>query len=428
MKCFIGLGSSLGDRRANLERAVAELATLSTSSAMRVSPVYETPALVQADAPEEWRVPYLNAVAEIEWTGSAKELLTQLKHAEVRLGRTPAPRWAPRIIDLDLLTFGDEIIETKETETLVVPHRGILGRSFVLDPLKDLRPDFRIPGTSAPVVVQARRLSTHAPLIMGIVNLTPDSFSDGGRFEQLANLETQIQEMIELGVPLIDLGAESTRPGAVEVPTDEEWRRLEPALRLTRDLLKGRRLRPLVSLDTRKPEIVERALAYGIDWVNDVSGFSNSKMREVVRDTPCELVVMHSLTVPADPKVIWPANTDPIAELKIWLTRKLEDFETNGISSRRVIFDPGLGFGKGARHSIAIIKRLEELKTSPVRLLIGHSRKSFMKGWDLANLEARDTATLAVSLELAKRGADVIRVHDYARHLNAFRAQAEIHP
>lgn len=381
----------MGDRRANLERAADSLVLISRGP-IRVSSLYENPALIPAGAPSDWHRPFLNAAAEIEWDGTAFDLLKELKSIEKSLGRVEAARWAPRILDLDLLLFGNSVVREPE---LVVPHPEMLNRSFVLDPLKDLIPDF---------LKKARELKGHSPWTMAILNLTPDSFSDGGGSQNF-------EQMVASGVQAIDIGAESTRPGAAPVSVDEEWRRLEPTLEKVRAL--PSHFKPYISLDTRHAEVAARALNYGVDCINDVGGLSDPAMLTLLRESSCDYVLMHSLTVPADPHITLPSNCDPVNELKNWLSEKLELVRSRGIDLNRIIFDPGIGFGKTAAQSLAILERMNEFTDFPVRLLVGHSRKSFMKA---LGVEDRDSATLEISRQLARRGVNILRVHDFQLH------------
>ncbi len=410
--CFIGLGSNLGNRKEHLEKALQKLAKLSAST-LRVSPAYENAAMVPPGAPSEWALPYLNAVAQIQWTGPAADLLARLKQIEREMGRAGAPRWSPRIIDLDLLLFGLEVLHENQ---LRVPHPGVGERSFVLDPLKDLAPMLKLPGDSAPVVLQARKLPGHSPWIMGIVNLTPDSFSDGGELLEPAAFEAKIQAMAEAGVHALDLGAESTRPGAAEVSIEEEWGRLSRAFSFLRDCFNGVYLKPVLSVDTRRAEIAERAIERGANLINDVSGLSDPRMIQVIKESACDYVLMHSLSVPADPTLTFAEGVDPIRELKQWLARKLEFLERESIDLNRIIFDPGIGFGKTAEQSLEILNRFSEFSDLPVRFLVGHSRKSFLKAMGIDGRERRDSATLEWSRKLARAGVDILRVHEFEGH------------
>lgn len=406
-----------------IEAATSALREISLNAEVELSPVYRTPALVPEGAPLEWYTPYLNAVAQIDWRGEPHELLNALKKIELQLGREPGPRWSPRLIDLDLLNFGETCLKA---EGLTLPHPEMARRSFVLDPLKDLAPFFVIPGTGTTALQLSRKLKGHCPLIMGILNLTPDSFSDGGEISTDQLFSERVQTMEAKGVQIIDLGAESTRPGASLVSPEEEWQRLKGPLKSMHSIFKNRWTRPLISIDTRNGITAAKALEEGADWINDVSGLDDPEMISILKSSNCPFVIMHHLGIPADPKKVLSTAVDPVAELKSWLRKKLEILDHEGISLERVIFDPGIGFGKSAHQSLAILKRSSEFNDLNVRFLIGHSRKSLMRVWEQNLPKERDIATLGASLGLAAQGVDILRVHNPEDHLTALHARLEM--
>jgi len=246
--------------------------------------------------------------------------------------------------------------------------------------------------------------------IAGILNFTPDSFSDGGKFASVPTALARIEEMVEEGADIIDIGAESTRPGAAALSASEEWERLEPLMQeLT---MSG----AIYSIDTRHAENAARALDLGFYWINDVSGFKDQKMIEVVKPYDCKLVMMHSLTVPADKNVTIPEDADVIETLLDWCKSHLSRLERAGIRKHRLIMDPGIGFGKTLKQSGQIIERVTELKACGLPMLIGHSRKSFLGEGD------KDAKTLAVSRHMIGKDVEYLRVHDVAGHV-ALRGQ-----
>lgn len=245
--------------------------------------------------------------------------------------------------------------------------------------------------------------------LVGIINLTPDSLSDGSRFADGNAALDAMTRMIGEGASVIDIGAESTRPGAVPISPQEEWRRLEPVLK---SLYRVRMPNVSFSLDTRHAETARKAVECGIDWINDVTGFSAQAMADVAASCRCRLVMMHSLGAPASPSITLPPSADVVNTLFQWATERAAWLERQGIGKDRIIFDPGIGFGKTAEQSLAILRRIDEFSSLGLPLLVGHSRKSF-----LAGLHAdRDDGTLAVSLYLAAKGVDYLRIHDVARH------------
>jgi len=241
--------------------------------------------------------------------------------------------------------------------------------------------------------------------LVAIVNVTPDSFSDGGKYFRPEEAVKVIEQHIADGADIIDIGAESTRPGAIPLTSDEEWQRLEPVFKI---LPMG-----TFSLDTRHAETARKALDYGIDWINDVSGFSDMVMLDTVKNSDCKLVVMHSLSIPADKNIVMPESVDVVQEIMEFAKKRIGEMASAGIARDRIIFDPGIGFGKTARQSWAIIDSTEHFSILGVPLLIGHSRKSFLS--DRPG-ESRDEQTLAVSQTLVKRGVAYLRVHDVAAH------------
>lgn len=424
-KAYISLGANLGTGSgsplATLEKAAQKLSYLGKKQ--RFSPLVRTPALLPPGAPDSWRVPFLNGVAELEWDGSPELLLSRLKLIERDLGREPAPRWAPRVIDLDLLSLGEERLQT---ETLELPHREFSRRAFVLTPWKELAPSLRVPGEGHSLLSLSRQLPQKLPLWMGILNLTPDSFSDGGTLAREEDIDALLHRWEKSGVQAIDLGAESTRPGALPVDSSEEWKRLGPALSRIRERYKDRFFRPLISVDTHHPETAEKAVEAGADFLNDVSGGEDPRMRALAKFAPAGFIAMHSLTVPADPRCILPLESDPVAELLAWAKRKREEFLRAGLSEEKLLLDPGIGFGKSAGQSLELIRRSKELLALPYRWLWGHSRKSFLQGLGAREVHERDGFTLGTSFHLAREGADWIRVHDPALHADAWDAEEEL--
>lgn len=243
--------------------------------------------------------------------------------------------------------------------------------------------------------------------IMGIVNVTPDSFSDGGRWQAEDALAARIDQLLAEGADLIDIGGESTRPFAQPVGEAEELARVLPAVRAVR----GRSTVP-VSVDTTKATVARAALEEGADLINDVSALRHEPaMVAVVRDSGCRVVVMHRLGTPGDMQLA-PHYEDVVAEINRFLAGRIAWLEEQGVDRSRVIVDPGLGFGKTLTHNLDILRKVESFKQHGCPVLIGHSRKSFLGGLlDLAVAE-RDPATAVVSALLTGRGVDILRVHD----------------
>ena len=289
----------------------------------------------------------------------------------------------------------------------------------MLAPLAEIVPCRRLPGTNETVLQLKRRIDDSLPAWMGVVNVTPDSFSDGGRW--LKDDEPNAAQLELLDGNYIDIGGESTRPGAVDIDSDTEWRRVAPVLEHLDQLFSGRLLRPKISIDTRSPATAIRAIEAGASIVNDVSGFANRAMIEILADSRCDLVLMHSLSVPADPNHVLPHGCDPLAVLRRWFGERLEVLERAGIARERVIIDPGIGFGKSAVQSLEIIDRARELMELDCRVLFGHSRKSYLESMTKVPPSERDPETVAVSANLARRGVEILRVHALDLHRRFWR-------
>lgn len=245
--------------------------------------------------------------------------------------------------------------------------------------------------------------------LVGILNVTPDSFSDGGECAHPEHAIARACEMAEEGADIIDIGAESTRPGAHPLTHAEEWQRLLPIL------MQLHNISVPVSVDTRHAETARKALDLGVSCINDVSGFASDGMIAAAKAYACDLVMMHSLTVPADKAITLPDTADVIEELLNFAHTRMGYMESEGIKRERIIFDPGIGFGKTAAQSQAIIERISELKVLGVPLYVGHSRKSFLGHVHGTNAK-RDAATLEASCRLIEAGVDYLRVHNIKAH------------
>ena len=417
MRVYLGLGSNLGDRRDHLSRAIEALEAHGVG-VVRVSPVVESPALLPDSAPSTWNLPYLNLVLECTVRCSPEQLRSRIDGIQRAFGREDASHWSPRPIDIDILLWGRERIVT---ERLTIPHRDLTRRSFVLAPLVALAPRLTIPGRDHRTMLDCSiALGQHIPLWMGILNITPDSFSDGGRFVDWERIEPHVAAMMGSGVHIIDVGGESTRPGATPVDPATEWSRVGPVLERMIELTGGRRLRPLLSLDTRHPEIAERGLTLGVDIINDVSGLTSPAMVAMAKESDADWVAMHHVTVPADPRFTLPTDRDPHDGVEHWLLSQLETWDAQGLDLGRIIFDPGIGFGKNRLQSLRLLRRAGEFRRHGLRVLVGHSRKSFMRSFSGEDQSGDDLVTLGASLNLCAQGVDIIRVHDVPLHTTAY--------
>jgi len=253
------------------------------------------------------------------------------------------------------------------------------------------------------------------PRVMGIVNVTPDSFSDGGRHADTTAALKHAQRLVDEGADILDIGGESTRPGAPTVPADEEWARIEGVLRGAMDWGV-----PL-SVDTCKPEVMQRALDLGADIINDVQALGAPGALDVVARHPsCGVCVMHMKGSPATMQDA-PAYDDVLDEVRHFLQARLQALTAAGIGPERITLDPGIGFGKTPAHNLALLRRQKELLGLGRPLLLGWSRKSTLGEVTGRPVEQRLAASLAAALAAVKQGAGVVRVHDVAQTVDALR-------
>lgn len=255
------------------------------------------------------------------------------------------------------------------------------------------------------------RLSLDRPLVMGILNVTPDSFSDGGQYASPERAVEQAQRMIAEGADFIDIGAESTRPGAEPVDPALELRRLSPVLEA---------LVPLgvpISVDTRRPEVMRAALAMGADCINDVEALQAAGALEAVRESNCAVCLMHMQGSPATMQAA-PAYQDVVSEVGQFLRERVQAARCVGLSTNRLLIDPGIGFGKTLEQNLALIGRLSEL-VPEVAVLIGLSRKRMVGDLTGRPLSERLAGSLGGAMAAVARGASVVRVHDVAATVDA---------
>lgn len=262
----------------------------------------------------------------------------------------------------------------------------------------------------------ARLLALGRPIVMGVLNVTPDSFSDGGRFLDPVDAIDQARRMIAEGADVLDIGAESTRPygGAAAVPIAEEMRRLGPVL----PAVVG--LGVAVSIDTMKAEVAAWALAAGAAIVNDVWGLQrDGELARVIAQHAVPVIIMHNREA-ADPAI------DIVADICAFFSRSLDIAARAGIARQNIVLDPGIGFGKTPEQSLTAIARLPELKSFGLPLLVGASRKRFIDTVSPAPPDQRLGGSIAAHLLAVAGGAAIIRTHDVAETVQALRVAAAI--
>jgi dihydropteroate synthase len=260
-------------------------------------------------------------------------------------------------------------------------------------------------------------LSLERPLIMGVVNVTPDSFSDGGRFLGTQQAVEHARMLVEEGADILDIGGESSRPGAEPVGLDEELRRVMPVLEQLAQL-------PIpVSVDTCKPEVMRRAIAAGAAMVNDIGALREPGALEAVAESQAAVCLMH---MQGEPRTMQqePHYDDVVGEVRAFLAERVAVAVAAGIARERILVDPGIGFGKTVAHNVELLDRLGELRDLGQPILIGTSRKSFLGVLTGRRERDRLAGTIATNVIALLRGASVFRVHDVSAVRDALEVAA----
>ena len=434
-RVFLSIGSNVGKRRENLHKAIAALQK--NLHIEQISKIYETQPWGFTDQPA-----FLNQVLSAETVLEPLELLAEVKNIEKEMGRTPTFRYGPRVIDIDILFFDDLVMDE---ESLSIPHPMITERAFVLVPLDEIAPQLIhpllqqtihdlvqyvdqqgiLPLEESTLKEQPLAEKTILPFgtrtfIMGIINLTPDSFSGDGLMKKEDTIAAAVEQAIrflEEGADILDLGAESSRPGSEPVSAVIELERLLPVLKQIVKLNSG----AIISIDTYKASVAEQCLAAGATMINDIWGLKkDSELAKVTASYKVPIVLMHnrshtdflqkSKTLGA--MYAGTAYQDLMGEICSDLQESIATAKSAGIRDQNIILDPGVGFGKTVEQNLSIIHHLKDMRKMGYPILLGVSRKSFI-GYTL-NLPPEErlegTAT-AVALGIYN-GADIIRVHD----------------
>ena len=258
-------------------------------------------------------------------------------------------------------------------------------------------------------------------IIMGILNVTPDSFSDGGQNDTLKHAISHAKLMIEEGAAIIDVGGESTRPGSPTVSVEDELKRTIPVIEELRSFWDG-----VISIDTSKPEVAREAVEVGANIVNDVTGLTNPEMVLTCRDGQVGVVSMHMQGTPQTMQEN-PQYNDVVAEVRGFFEQQYETLTVAGIPKEYICFDPGIGFGKTLDHNLQLISEFQSLTIQGRPLLVGLSRKSFIgKILNSSDLSDREWPTVALTSECYRKGARIHRVHQVKPNLDALKMAAAL--
>ncbi|WP_265021458.1 dihydropteroate synthase [Wolbachia endosymbiont (group A) of Icerya purchasi] len=421
---YISIGSNMGNRFSHLQKA-AQLLKERYFKNLKSSIVLETKAILPNDAPPEWDKPFLNMVVYGSCSSSPEELLKGLKQIECDIGRPQVyEKWAPRIIDLDILLW-DNL--TLDTSYLKIPHPELINRPFLLHLMTMLNPMAVVNKTFGTVNPNIKdcflRSFTLSPELVGIVNITPDSFSDGGLYYDADQATKQALRLLSDGASIVD-GAQSTRPGSSIQTPKAEYARLKPVLDDLNQYMKVGDIK--VSIDSFWPDVILNVLEhYNIAWVNDQKGDLDDNTLKAIASSGCSIVIMHSLSIPPYSDNIILSDIDPIDTINNWAERNINRLLALGFDQSSIIIDPGIGFGKSLYQNIWILRNIEALQSFGCKVLVGHSRKSFIPSFSTEPVFKGDLETIALSSALHNK-VDFLRVHNVRDHMRFFVAQAAL--
>ena len=408
----IALGANLpsifGPPRETIRHAIAEI-NKAGIGVLYQSPIYLTAPVPISDQP--W---YHNAVIGIATDLAPNDLLGVLKNIENNLGRVRTVRNAPRVIDLDIITYHN-IVQNKDD--LILPHPRMDERAFVLYPLRDIAKNWIHPVTKrhindliADIPPDQMIQKENRPLIMGILNATPDSFSDGGQFDGTDKAIAHGLQLIAEGADILDIGGESTRPNATIIPPEEEQQRILP-------IIEGlRNAGALISVDTRNASTMQMALNAGAGMINDISALTHdAESLDTIKDSACRICLMHMQGTPQTMQIS-PHYNDVVKDVYDYLFRRIDACLSEGIAKDRLMIDVGIGFAKTLDHNVALLQHIDTFKNLGVDILLGTSRKSFIEKIcerDFPPLQ-RLPGSLASLIPAVQSSLQIVRVHDVA--------------
>lgn len=410
---LIALGANLpshhGTPRQTIFKSLEHLKTRGVE-VLSCSPIFLTAPVPISDQP--W---YHNAVALVKTDLGPHELLSALHETEAAFGRVRSVRNEARVLDLDLLDYHGQVIDDA---ALTLPHPRMHLRSFVLLPLYKIAPNWKHPILHTGVRDMLRALPqselsvtsirlSHSPELMGILNVTPDSFSDGGAHLNAAEAVEKARSMIAAGASVIDIGGESTRPGAIPISAEEECARILPVV----EALQG--CGAWLSVDTYHAETMAAALKSGVQIINDITAMEDPKSRAILADSDAHIVLMHMQNTPQTMQNA-PHYEDVVREVYEFFEQRMSLCAASGIDTDRLILDVGIGFGKTTGHNLKLLRNLGRFKNLGARMMLGASRKRF-----IADILGRDVApqqrlggSIACAALAAREGINLLRVHD----------------
>ncbi|GHT97176.1 folate synthesis bifunctional protein [Alphaproteobacteria bacterium] len=391
---FLSLGSNLGNRLKNIMEAIDELSAFFDCKV--TSHLIETEAILPENAPSDWNVPYLNAVLVGDSHCSPFELLSKIKNIEKKMGRDiDISDWSPRVIDIDIISYYNQSINS---DRVVLPHKEIEHREFLQYLLREVGyplPSNMLGNTS----YKPLNHFVLDPKIVGIVNVTPDSFSDGGQYMDADKAEAQVRKIYAEGAHIIELGPQTTKPGYVEIPPSEEIDRLSGVLERCTDI-------NCIGVDTYFDDVARFAIEkHNVRWINDQNAALNQDTIKLIANNNVKLVTMlHGMDMS-------------------WFSERIKVLTHLGMQLKNIIIDPGIGFGKTKYQNIEMIQNCRRIKEMGCEVLLGHSRKSFMEVFSNFPPSQRDVETLAISSFADDAEVEYIRIHNVQDHMRFFVAK-----
>lgn len=413
MKVVLGLGSNLGAPAYNIKQAIKAIKAADIK-VIAYSSVYRSEALLTPDAPNAWNLPFLNAAILIETSLAPHALLKLIKKIETQIGRNPThAKWSPREIDIDILMTESE---TTNQPDLTIPHKELYNRHFALAPLLEIYPlDEKATSICKQLPTSQKiNLKLTGPLMMGICNLTYDSYTESGSgIKPIKNSFDQIKKLVEDGADIIDIGAESTRPDAIAMSADNEIKLLIDLLDYLIQHQSQLTYMPLISIDTRKLEVMQAVLnKHPWIWmINDVEGNDLEQKAKLINAHATNYVLTHNLGIINRQDYL--DKTNVTQHILNYFTNKLSILKNHGVDLSKLYLDVGFGFGKKADTAQQILADLTHIrKTLNLPLLIGHSRKPSVLGLPKnSNITKLDQETMRLSTWLVQQGVDILRVH-----------------
>lgn len=398
---LVALGANLPGRFKSAAHALEAAKAQLNARGIRIiksSRIFKTAPVPISDQP--W---YSNAVVAVETDLTPRDLLNTLNAIEHDMGRVRAERNAPRVIDLDIISYDDAVIDEDD---LKIPHPRMNTRAFVLLPLRDVAPNW--PGLDALIakippdqIAHPQWFTDQSLFIMGIVNATPDSFSDGGAYDPLA----QAKQLLSEGADIIDIGGESTRPNAAPLSPAEEQSRVLPVI----TSIKG----AFISIDTRNASTMRAAITAGATMVNDVTALTHDPdALKTIAGFTGPVCLMHMQGTPETMQKN-PAYENVVEDIYNYLSTRIDACVAAGIEKGRIVIDPGFGFGKTRAHNLALLENFERFTDLDVPVLAGLSRKTFLN--PDVKPDQRITESVAAAQKAVSKGARILRVHDVAR-------------